>query len=276
LKSLLAQKIIMPRHLSSVTGKLMSISHAFVHAKVRYMELYTIIDAENRKPWQCNDTIHLTCQALTDITWVLENLKIKNGRLGWKPSHIIPVYVDAFTISWSVTLGSERAFGSWKTNTNARISPRWNQWLYCWDSKHLLWKLQPLDDRFYRQSGCPKNSRSWWQKTLAKRNNERSVEFLRPIRHEFQWVPSELNPADELTRLVDKSDWSLSQELFDEINGSGAFFNRSDGKLPYKESSLIQQSLSLPRGRSHRLLHSKLEKREQLCLPSFSFDPKSD
>lgn len=52
LKSLLIQEKITARHLSSVTGKLMSISRAFVYAKVRCMELYMIIDAENRKPWQ--------------------------------------------------------------------------------------------------------------------------------------------------------------------------------------------------------------------------------
>lgn len=113
LKNLLSEKRITARHLSSVKGKIMSLSQAFVHAKVRCLELYAIINAENRKPWEWNNSVHLTKQALTDIAWVQENLKKKNGRLGWKPSQIISIYVDASTIGWSATLGQERAFGNW-------------------------------------------------------------------------------------------------------------------------------------------------------------------
>lgn len=167
-------------------------------------------------------TVHLTKQARTDITWVLGNLKKKIGRLGWKPSRVIPIYVDASTTGWSATLDQERAFRNWRNKYACTDIAQLESMAALLGLESFAstiahhWVTIFIDNRVARKT-VEAGGRRPWQKEIMREVwnfcNKYDVQV-----HEFLWVLSELNPADELTRLIDEMDWTLSQDLFEEIN----------------------------------------------------------
>ncbi|CAG8697893.1 23568_t:CDS:2, partial [Cetraspora pellucida] len=167
-------------------------------------------------------------QAVLDIKWLQENLRQKNARLAWKPSQILKIYVDASTTGWSATLGEKKAFGNWKyhhKHTDIALLESTAALLGLESFAHIIahrWVTIYIDNQVARKT-IEAGERRPWQKEIMCQVwsfcDEHDVQI-----HEFCWVPSQLNPADELTRFFNESDWVLAQSVYKELNKKWGHF----------------------------------------------------
>lgn len=88
------------RELASVAGKILSISRAFLPARLYTRSLFTLIDAANRAPWQYNETVMLSEEARNDMSWIAENLDRFDGRAMWRPPRLLVLTSDASDRGW--------------------------------------------------------------------------------------------------------------------------------------------------------------------------------
>lgn len=219
--NLVEKKRISARELAAIAGKIQSLNRAFAHAKVRCLEFYTLIDAANRNAWQWDSLVNLTKQAQEDAKWVALNLKKQNGRPAWKPSRVKQIFVDASTIGWSAVFKKHRAFGNWSSKRSYKEITKLEAEAVILGIKSFAKLLEHswIDLHIDNQGAIGivmKGGRLPWQKDLLRRLWELLDKNDIWISEVF-WVPSKLNPADDLTRWIDQNDWGLNQLVFNII-----------------------------------------------------------
>lgn len=120
---------------------------------------------------------------------------------------------------WSAILFAHKAFGNWerkyqhvdiaKLESEATLlglksfgKKLAHHWVTVFIDNRVAWK--PMDS----------GGKTPWQKEYMRKvlNFCDSADIWI---YEFRWVPSAKNPADELTRHFDESDWSLKRDVFE-------------------------------------------------------------
>ena len=88
------------REMALIAGKILSISRAFIPARLYTRSLFALIDPANRAPWEYDETVTLSTEVVGDMRWLVENLDRFDGRNMWRPPRLLVLTSDASDLAW--------------------------------------------------------------------------------------------------------------------------------------------------------------------------------
>jgi hypothetical protein len=213
--------VVMVRALSVLLGKLVSVKEAWQEVRPFTRSGYRTLMKRSKwnLPWTAK--VEPDNQLIEDLVWLAERILIHNGKLVCLPAVVEEVATDASDTGWGAIWRGREMRGGWDSE-DASLSINRRELLGFWYALACI--KEEVRGRFLRWLGDNTSAVAWlW-------NGSRDPEVGRIVKQVWQlasnagisfvlpkWVKSGDMPADALSRIVDYGDWTVSWEVFKEV-----------------------------------------------------------